>query len=177
VRAILGQQVSVEAARRLGSRLVALCGEALPRTNGHRPRLSRAFPSPERVAAADLRSLGMPAARRTALKALAQAAIADPDLFRPLGTIDESIARLRAIRGIGEWTAEYIALRALRETDAFPASDVALLRSAARGSARPTPADLMQRAEPWRPWRAYAAQHLWVADVEKNQRAQDVLRG
>jgi AraC family transcriptional regulator of adaptative response / DNA-3-methyladenine glycosylase II len=120
----------------------------------------------------------MPAARRTALKALAEAAIADPDLFRPLGAIDEAIARLRAIRGIGEWTAQYIALRALRETDAFPASDVALLRSAARrGSARPTPANLLQRAEPWRPWRAYAAQHLWVADVQRDQRAEKVLRG
>jgi AraC family transcriptional regulator of adaptative response / DNA-3-methyladenine glycosylase II len=166
VRAILGQQVSVQAARRLGSRLVAVCGEALPRTNGLRPRLARAFPSPERVAAADLRALGMPAARRTALKALAEAAIADPDLFRPLGTIDEATARLRGIRGIGEWTAQYIALRALGETDAFPASDVALLRSAARGGRpRPTSADLLQRAEPWRPWRAYAAQHLWTADA------------
>jgi len=178
VRAILGQQVTVRAARRLASRLVAVCGEALPRMDGLRPELSHAFPSPERVAAADLSALGMPAARRTALEALAEATIADPDLFHPLGTIDEAIARLRAIRGIGEWTAQYIALRALRETDAFPASDVGLLRGAARGaSTRPTPADLLQRAEPWRPWRAYAAQHLWVADAERDQTVQEVLRG
>jgi AraC family transcriptional regulator of adaptative response / DNA-3-methyladenine glycosylase II len=137
------------------------------------------FPPPERVAAADLSALGMPAARRTALKALAKATIADPDLFRPFGTMDEAIARLRAIRGIGEWTAQYIALRALRETDAFPASDIGLIRSAARGgSTRPTPADLLQRAEPWRPWRAYAAQHLWAADsADRDQRVQEVLRG
>jgi AraC family transcriptional regulator of adaptative response / DNA-3-methyladenine glycosylase II len=146
--------------------------------DGLRPGLSHAFPSPERVAAADLSALGMPAARRTALEALAEATIADPDLFHPLGTIDEAIARLRAIRGIGEWTAQYIALRALHETDAFPASDVGLLRGAARGaSTRPTPADLLQRAEPWRPWRAYAAQHLWVADAERDQTVQEVLRG
>jgi AraC family transcriptional regulator of adaptative response / DNA-3-methyladenine glycosylase II len=107
----------------------------------------------------------MPAARRAALRALAEAVLADPDLFRPLGTVEEAIARLRAIRGVGEWTAQYIALRALREPDAFPASDIGLLRGAAGGTgARPTPADLLRRSEPWRPWRAYAAQHLWAAD-------------
>jgi AraC family transcriptional regulator of adaptative response / DNA-3-methyladenine glycosylase II len=156
VRAVLGQQVTVVAARKLAGQLVALCGETL---SGPLPR---AFPSPERVAAADLGALGMPGARRAALKALAEAARADPHLFRPFGTIEEAIARLRSIRGIGEWTAQYIALRALRETDAFPASDIGLLRGAARKGARPTPAALLRRAEPWRPWRAYAAQHLWA---------------
>lgn len=165
VRAILGQQVSLPAARRLAGRLVATCGEALP-ADGLRPGLSHAFPSPERVASAALGALGMPAARRAALKAIAEAAIADRHLFRPLGTVDEAIARLRAIPGVGEWTAQYIALRALREPDAFPASDVGLLRAAAGGAgARPRPADLLRRAEAWRPWRAYAAQHLWAADA------------
>jgi AraC family transcriptional regulator of adaptative response / DNA-3-methyladenine glycosylase II len=105
----------------------------------------------------------MPRARRAALKALAAAAMADPLLFQPLGTVEEAVARLRAIRGVGEWTAQYIALRALRETDAFPASDVGLLRGAAVNGVRPTPEDLLRRAEPWRPWRAYAAQHLWAS--------------
>lgn len=163
VRAILGQQVSVPAARRLASRLVVVCGQALPAREGFGPRLSHAFPTPERVAAGDLGTIGMPAARRTALTALAEAAIADPHLFRPFGTVEEAIARLRAIRGVGEWTAQYIALRALRETDAFPATDVGLLRGATkRGRARTTPVELLRRAEPWRPWRAYAAQHLWT---------------
>ena len=162
MRAILGQQVTVAAARRLASCLVDVCGEALARPDGV---LARAFPSPERVAAADLGALGMPAARRSALKALAEAALSDGDLFRPLGTVDEAIARLRAIRGVGEWTAQYIALRALRETDAFPAGDVGLLRGAATRGRRPTRAALLQRAEHWRPWRAYAAQHLWAADA------------
>jgi AraC family transcriptional regulator of adaptative response / DNA-3-methyladenine glycosylase II len=160
VRAILGQQVTVIAARKLAGQIVALCGETLP---GGSPSLSRAFPSPQRVAAADLGPLGMPGARKIALKELAQAAAADPQLFRPFGTIEEAIARLRSIRGIGEWTAQYIALRALREPDAFPASDIGLLRGAARRKgARPTPAALLRQAEPWRPWRAYAAQHLWA---------------
>jgi AraC family transcriptional regulator of adaptative response / DNA-3-methyladenine glycosylase II len=98
------------------------------------------------------------------LKAIARAAVADPNLFRPFAGIEKTVARLRTIQGIGEWTAQYIALRAIREMDAFPASDVGLLRSvAAMDGERPTPADLLSRAESWRPWRAYAAQHLWAA--------------
>jgi AraC family transcriptional regulator of adaptative response / DNA-3-methyladenine glycosylase II len=160
VRAVLGQQVTVVAARKLAGTLVSVCGESLPEPAG---ALSRAFPSPEQVAAGDLTALGMPGARRAALKALAEAAQGDPHLFRPFGTIEEAIARLRSIRGIGEWTAQYIALRALRETDAFPASDIGLLRGATRRKGvRPTPAALLRQSEPWRPWRAYAAQHLWA---------------
>ena len=80
------------------------------------------------------------------------------------------MARLQAIRGIGEWTAPYIALRAVRESDAFPATDVGLLRGAAfidRGM-KVSPAKLLSRAESWRPWRAYAAQHLWAAGAAAN---------
>jgi len=167
VRAILGQQVTVTGARRLAERLVATCGEELPAAaRASSDSLTHAFPSPERVAAADLAALGVPAARRDALTAIAGAAIADPNLFRPLATVDEALSRLRAIPGIGEWTAQYIALRALRESDAFPASDVGLLRGAARRTGgRPTTAALLKRAERWRPWRAYAAQHLWTCDA------------
>ncbi|NTX66585.1 helix-turn-helix domain-containing protein [Myxococcus sp. CA051A] len=176
VRAILGQQVTVVAARRLAGQLVGLCADAP--VDGLAPGLSRAFPSPERVVATDLGALGMPSARKASLKALAEAALADPLLFQPFGTVEEGVARLRSIRGVGEWTAQYIALRALRETDAFPASDVALLRSAATDTgARPTPEDLLQRAEPWRPWRAYAAQHLWAADPGLLPRLQEVRHG
>jgi AraC family transcriptional regulator of adaptative response / DNA-3-methyladenine glycosylase II len=108
----------------------------------------------------------MPGARQSSLKALAEATAADPNLFRPFGTVEEAIVRLRTIRGVGEWTAQYIALRALREMDAFPASDIGLLRGAAMmDGARSTSASLLNRAESWRPWRAYAAQHLWAADA------------
>lgn len=164
VRAILGQQVTLAAARRLAGKLVMLCGEAVPEASSG--GLARAFPSAERVVAADLGQIGMPEARREALRAFARAAIEDRALFGPFGTVEEAIERLRAIKGVGEWTAQYIALRALRETDAFPAGDVGLLRGAAvDGGGRPTPSDLLRRAEPWRPWRAYAAQHLWAADM------------
>jgi AraC family transcriptional regulator of adaptative response / DNA-3-methyladenine glycosylase II len=164
VRAILGQQVTVSAARRLAGQLVALHGKLVPKEHRCHPGLSRVFPRAERLAKADLSGLGMPGARRAALKALAEAAAADPNLFRPLRSAEETIGRLRSIRGVGEWTAQYIALRALRESDAFPASDIGLLRGAAAiDGTRPTPAGLVRRAESWRPWRAYAAQHLWAA--------------
>lgn len=164
VRAVLGQQVSVGAARRLAGELVARYGKAVPKKCASHPDLSYVFPAPGRLSAAKSIELGMPAARRSSLKALAEAATADPNLFRPFGTIEEAIARFRSIDGVGEWTAQYIALRALREMDAFPATDVGLLRSAALiDGVLPTPRGLLKRAEFWRPWRAYAAQHLWAA--------------
>jgi AraC family transcriptional regulator of adaptative response / DNA-3-methyladenine glycosylase II len=166
VRAVLGQQVTVEAGRRLAGQLVRLCGAKVPAAQRSYPALTLAFPTAAQVAAADLMPMGMPNARKAALRALAEAVLADPHLFEPLGSVEETVARLRAIRGVGEWTAQYIALRAVRETDAFPAGDIGLLRGAAdRNGHRPSPAELTGRAEPWRPWRAYAAQHLWAADA------------
>ncbi len=165
VRAVLGQQISVVAARRLAGQLVALHGRAVPKPFLIHPDLSHAFPTAKRLASAASIGLGMPTARLAALKAVAEAAHADPNLFRPLGSVEDTVLRLRTIRGIGEWTAQYIALRAIREMDAFPATDIALLRSvAAMDGEKSTPANLLSRAESWRPWRAYAAQHLWAAD-------------
>ena len=165
VRAILGQQVSVAAARRLAEQLVAKHGEPVARDFADDPRLTHVFPEAPALARVKDIEVGMPAARRASLKELAKAVSADPNLFRPVGTIEEAIAKLRNIRGIGEWTAQYIALRALRETDAFPAADIGLLRGAeAVDGARPTVPSLLERSESWRPWRAYAAQHLWAAD-------------
>jgi AraC family transcriptional regulator, regulatory protein of adaptative response / DNA-3-methyladenine glycosylase II len=166
VRAILGQQISVAAARRLAGKLVALHGRPLPRGSENYPGLTHTFPTSKRLASIRSIALGMPGARLKSLKALAIAANADPNLFRPFGTIEEAIDRLRAIPGIGDWTAQYIALRAIREMDAFPASDIGLLRGAARvDGVSATPASLLHRAESWRPWRAYAAQHLWAANA------------
>jgi AraC family transcriptional regulator of adaptative response / DNA-3-methyladenine glycosylase II len=166
VRAVLGQQISVVAARRLAGQLVALHGRAVPKQFLIHSGLSHVFPTARRLAVASSIELGMPAARLATLKAVAEAAMGDPNLFRPFGSIEETIARLRAIRGIGEWTAQYIALRALREMDAFPATDVGLLRSVGgMDGVKTTHEELLSRAESWRPWRAYAAQHLWAADV------------
>ncbi|HXQ24374.1 MAG TPA: AlkA N-terminal domain-containing protein [Candidatus Acidoferrales bacterium] len=163
MRAVLGQQVSVEAGRRLAEQLARLCGTVLDTGSAGAAALRLAFPDATQVARADLTQLGMPNARRQALSALAQAALADPLLFQPLATIEQTVARLCTIGGVGEWTAQYIALRAAGEPDAFPASDCGLLRAASRNGTRLGVAELAARAERWRPWRAYAAQHLWTA--------------
>jgi AraC family transcriptional regulator of adaptative response / DNA-3-methyladenine glycosylase II len=162
VRAVLGQQVSVVAARQLGERLVRVCGAPAPLG----APLTHVFPTPERLAAADLSRFGMPRARASTLAALAQAALENPALFEPCSTTEATVARLCAVRGIGDWTAHYIALRAARDPDAFPASDRGIQRGMQRHEAGPwPPAELTRRAERWRPWRAYAAQHLWAADA------------
>jgi AraC family transcriptional regulator, regulatory protein of adaptative response / DNA-3-methyladenine glycosylase II len=164
VRAVLGQQITVGAARKLAGKLVRAYGEPLACEAG--AGLERVFPDPARVAHADSAVLGMPRARARTLRSLAAAALADARLLLPEGELADKIARLRALPGVGEWTAQYIALRALQEPDAFPASDIGLLRAIARsGEARPTAAALLERAEAWRPWRAHAAQHLWSFDA------------
>ena len=117
----------------------------------------------------------MPKARGAALANLAAAAVADPALFGVRRSLEESIARLRELPGIGEWTAQYIALRELREPDAFPHADVGLMRALADETGRrPTAQELLARAERWRPWRAYAAQHLWAADAAAVKERNDV---
>jgi len=161
MRTINGQQVSVERARHLNGVLVARCGVQ----SGATGSLHSVFPTPSEVLEADLAGMGMPGARVAALKTMADAAVSDLRLFSPGDSLDVTLGRLRAIKGIGEWTAHYIAMRACRQPDAFPASDVGLLRGAAsEDGVRPTAAALLARAEAWRPWRAYAAHHLWNVD-------------
>ena len=163
VRAVLGQQITVAAAVGLAGRLVARYGEPLPAGVGAEG-LTHVFPRPERLARADLSTLGMPKSRAAALSSLAGAVVADPQIFGAGRSLEEAITRLRALPGIGEWTAQYIAMREMRESDAFPAADVGLMRAmAAAGGARPTARTLLEQAERWRPWRAYAAQHLWAS--------------
>lgn len=175
VRAILGQQVTVAAARRLAAELVLNHGRRVKSDFVNEPRLTHLFPQATDLDHLESIEVSVPAARRTALKELARAAIADPNLFLSFGTIEEAIAKLCKIRGVGEWTAQYIALRALRETDAFPAADVALLRGAGVvDGARPTVPDLLLRSESWRPWRAYAAQHLWAAASADKQASRSI---
>ena len=164
VRAIFGQQITVPAATRLLGRLVEVHGTPLPARSGDGEGLSHLFPPPARLAKANLATLGMPNARAMAVTSLAQAISSDPMIFSRSASLEETIAKLRALPGIGEWTAQYIAMRELREPDAFPAADIGLMRAMANGDGRrPSPSELQARAEPWRPWRAYAALHLWAA--------------
>jgi AraC family transcriptional regulator of adaptative response / DNA-3-methyladenine glycosylase II len=163
VRTVAGQQVSIEAARRLNGRLVDRCGETL--ADCPFPALTRLFPTPQAVIVADLSDMGMPGARVATFRAVAEAVAADSCLFRTGASPEETVTRLRAIKGIGEWTAQYVAMRACRECDAFPAGDAGVLRGLADASGtRPKPADLLRRAEAWRPWRAYAAHCIWAED-------------
>jgi AraC family transcriptional regulator, regulatory protein of adaptative response / DNA-3-methyladenine glycosylase II len=164
VRAILGQQVTVGAATQLAARLIAAFGrryDESPRPEG----LTHLFPTAARLRDADVATIGMPRARGAAISALAAAAIDEPDLFEPAQDLATAIARLRAIPGIGEWTAQYIAMRALQGSDAFPTGDVGLQRGLAWQGRRPSANEVAARAEAWRPWRAYAAIHLWTADA------------
>ena len=167
VRAVLGQQITVAAAVGLAGKLVAQYGLPLSGTGLETERLTHLFPRPEHLASADLRALGMPRMRAVTLASLAAAVVADPQVLGTGRSLTECVTRLRALPGIGEWTAQYIAMRAIREPDAFPAGDVGLLRALtdAEGK-RPTPRELLARAERWRPWRAYAAQHLWAARMQ-----------
>lgn len=161
-RAILGQQVSVAAAIGLAGKLVAAFGTPLAEPMDG---LTHIFPAPADLVEADVAlALNMPRARGAAIRALAAAALADPDLFAPAESLEAAVLRFTAIRGIGPWTAQYIAMRALKLPDALPVGDVGLLRALESGTGRPSPAALLARAEAWRPFRAYAAQHLWAAD-------------
>jgi AraC family transcriptional regulator of adaptative response / DNA-3-methyladenine glycosylase II len=158
VRAILGQQVTVAHATRLAGRLVERHGAAVP---GLEPLgLTHLFPSRETLAAAALDDVGITTARSRAVRAFCAAAV---PLDGTLG-LDALVAALCRIPGIGEWTAQYVAMRAAGERDAFPARDLAL-RSVWDGSPA---ADAALRA--LRPWRAYAAVHVWTDAVVRNGR-------
>ena len=165
VRAVLGQQITVQAARMLAGKITAAHGAPLEDEAANALGLTHFFPEPAALAQADVETLAMPRARGRALVGLAAAAAADPELFGMRRSLDEAVAALRALPGIGEWTAQYIAMRALREPDAFPSADIGLMRALeGPDGVRPTAAELLARAERWRPWRAYAASHLWAAD-------------
>lgn len=162
VRAVLGQQVSVAAAKTLATRLVERFGEPVsPPVAG----LTRLFPTPAALADGNFGRLGITGPRSEALRGLARAVLC--------GRVDfaaepEAVTRqIGDLRGFGAWTAQYVALRALGEPDALPEGD-RVLRREAGGEQRPlTPRELQQRADSWRPWRGYATLHLWCAASER----------
>ncbi len=161
VRAVLGQQVTVKGASTLMSRLTQAFGE--PIETGH-PGLTHVSATANRLAnasVADIREIGLPGARAATIHSLAtHVANGDISLESP-GNVDEFRAKLLELPGFGPWTVDYIAMRAAHWTDAFPASDIAL--RSAMGNA--SPAKLTQMAEPWRPFRAYAAMRLWLYGI------------
>ncbi len=157
VRAVLGQQVSVAAARTLASRLVARHGDPLPSPVGG---VTHLFPSPERLAGADLGGLGLTGRRVESVRALGRA-VAAGDLDLVGADPDHLDALLACLPGFGPWTRAYIAMRVRGDPDAIPLGDLGLRRALERLGEPADAASLARRAELWRPWRAYAALHLW----------------
>lgn len=153
VRAILGQQVTVKGASVLAGRIAATLGKPFPGPDG----VTHLFPTPDVLAEARFENVGLTGSRAETIRNLARSVRDRKIAFE--GVIDSHalLAELRKIAGIGDWTAQYVAMRALGEPDAFPASDLGLLRSLGMENSR----DLEERAEAWRPWRAYAAMYLW----------------
>ncbi len=159
VRAILGQQVSVKAATTLVARLAAAHGR--PCTAPAALPLTHLFPEPAALAEATLDGLGITARRIAAIQSLARAVQAGELRFDGNMATAQFVTRIQQIPGIGPWTAQYIALRALNDADAFPHADLILLRAAALPGETLDPAALLALAERWRPWRAYAVLLLW----------------
>jgi AraC family transcriptional regulator of adaptative response / DNA-3-methyladenine glycosylase II len=157
VRAILGQQITVAAARTLAGRVAATLGA---RVTTPFDDLTTTFPTPADVAAAGPQALidvGVISTRARAIVALAEACHSGALVLEPGLDLDATLAALRAIPGIGDWTAQYIAMRALSWPDAFPAADYGVMKALGESSV----VRVKAQAEAWRPWRAYATMHLW----------------
>jgi len=160
IRAILGQGITVAAARTLAARLVAGHGTALAAPQGG---ITHLFPAAVDLAAADPASLAGPAARRSALHLVATAIAAGQLDLEAGADRAEAVRRLVAIRGVGPWTAGYVAMRALGDPDAFLPGDVALRHAVVRQGGPPDPRGIAALAQRWRPWRSYAVHHLWAS--------------
>lgn len=157
LRAILGQQISVKAAATLAGRFAAAFGDP---TETPFPNLTHLPPKAERIAAAapeEINALGVTSARAHSILALSRAVSEGHIALEPTADIEPVLARLRELPGIGEWTAQYIALRALSWPDAFPHTDLGIMKALNETN----PKRILEIAEKWRPWRAYAALHLW----------------
>jgi len=161
VRAILGQQVSVRGATTLAGRLVRRFGTAVEAA----PGLTHLFPTPERMADADLACIGIPKARAFALQSLSRAVRDGKITFAGVVNVEEFAERFCDLPGIGDWTTQYVAMRALNEPDGFPASDLGLLRALNIRD----PRRLAAMSQAWRPWRAYAAMYLWQTSGHATQ--------
>jgi AraC family transcriptional regulator, regulatory protein of adaptative response / DNA-3-methyladenine glycosylase II len=165
LRTVLGQRLTFVDAKLVIARLVRTFGRPVSTAV---PGLKYLFPKPEVLAAASLSSLGLPSARAETVRALARAACDGKLNPTTCKSLDHVISRLRAIPGMGRRQANYIAMRAFGEPDAFPSSDLGLRRVMISGQTRPSEDEFLSLAEAWRPWRAYAAIYLWAADRDRS---------
>lgn len=162
VRAVLGQQISVAGATTLAARLAAKFGAPVQTPFEHLARLAPSAHTLAATAPEEIAKIGLPKARAATLRDLAAAAERGELTFGPTATVEDVIATMSKIRGIGEWTAQYVAMRALRFPDAFPAADLGVRKALVPpGAALPPEKEVIARAAAWKPWRAYATLHLW----------------
>ncbi len=177
IRALLGQQISVKAARTLAGRIVARFGETL---GNSAESLTHVFPRAETLAHVhenDLVTLGLTRARARAVVGLSKAAHTDPAFFSPARSLEVLLEKLLQLEGVGAWTAHYIALRAFGEADAFPAGDLGLRKAyGALSGTVPSGVEMERIAAKWSPWRGYAAQYLWtyLASIETKERSDEL---
>ena len=166
IQAVLGQQVSLAAARTLGSRLVTANGDVIKIAD---PTLTHLFPTAEAIAEADLARLGVPATRRATLRGLARAVVGGSLALDPGADRTETYQQLLRLPGIGEWTAGYIVMRALGDPDTFLASDLGIKKAGARLGIGSNPRAISEHAAAWRPWRSCATHQLWatLSDSQK----------
>ncbi len=161
VRAVLGQQISVKAASTVAGRIAQRFGE--PVIFKELSKITHAFPRPEILRNADLSAIGLTTARAQTIRDLAAASCDGKLPDSSCNGLEAIVKSLTAIRGIGKWTAQYIAMRAFGERDAFPEGDLGLRHSVSRSKSLISSAELSRIAERWRPWRAYACMYLWSA--------------
>lgn len=162
VRAVLGQQISVAGASTLAARLAAKFGRPVNTPFSWLTRLAPAASALSAATAEEIATIGLPRARAATLRDLAAATEHGELTFGPATTVEDVVTTMSKIRGIGEWTAQYVAMRALRFPDAFPAADLGVRKAlATHGAALPNEKQTVARAAAWRPWRAYATLHLW----------------
>jgi AraC family transcriptional regulator of adaptative response / DNA-3-methyladenine glycosylase II len=161
IRAILGQQISVKAATTIAGRIASRYGEPLnPDADRDKSGLTRMFPTAERLSRTRFNNIGIVTSRAETIRRVAKAVLHGEIHFDTAQDPHEFCEALKSIRGIGDWTAQYVAMRVLKNPDAFPGSDLGLIK-AIRFPDRVTPKELATLAEEWRPWRAYAALLLW----------------
>ena len=168
VRAILGQQITVKGATTLAGSLVRAFG----RPYSSAPKLSHVFPVPRDLADADLTSIGLTKTRAATIRGLARAVVEGTVRFEGVVAPEDFLSQLCEIPGIGAWTAQYIAMRALGEPDALPSGDLGLLKRL--GITNST--ELEKRAEAWRPWRAYATMYLWSVPIPEGNNSKAISK-
>jgi len=162
IRAVLGQQVSVKGASTLTGRLVEKYGDAISTPHGENWP-THLFPTPHAIMTDDLNKIGLPKSRAATLFNVAEAVASGALSLVPTQDAAKTEATFKNLKGIGDWTASYVALRALGDPDAFPEGDLGLQKATAADGGRLSAKQLHTLAEAWRPWRSYAALHLWTS--------------